>query len=114
MSVSSSETSVTALAFIGRFIGIAINGGFYFLKKIRSIFRADSVFIKEHLKLFLFMYFIQHCFICRPSDSIVSEDAGIDPRTVATLALTALETVLCQDFFIFYCTISAVSSFLVP
>jgi hypothetical protein len=23
------------------------------------------------------MYFIQHCFICRPSDSTVSEDAGI-------------------------------------
>ncbi len=28
---------------------------------------------------FLCMYFIQHCFICRPSDSIVSEDAGIEP-----------------------------------
>jgi hypothetical protein len=33
------------------------------------------------------MYCIQHCFICRPSDSTVSEDAGIDPRTVATSAL---------------------------
>ncbi len=33
------------------------------------------------------MYFIQHCFICRPSDSDVSEDAGIEPRTVATSAL---------------------------
>ncbi len=33
------------------------------------------------------MYFIQHCFICRPSDSTVSEDAGIEPRTVATTAL---------------------------
>ncbi len=33
------------------------------------------------------MYYIQHCFICRHSDSIVSEDAGIEPRTVATLAL---------------------------
>ncbi len=34
------------------------------------------------------MYFIQRCFICRPSDSTVSEDAGIDePRTVATSAL---------------------------
>jgi hypothetical protein len=29
------------------------------------------------------------CFICRPSDSTVSEDAGIEPRTVATWALTA-------------------------
>jgi hypothetical protein len=27
------------------------------------------------------MYFIQHCFVCRPSDSTVSEDAGIEPRT---------------------------------
>jgi hypothetical protein len=33
------------------------------------------------------MYFIQHCFICRPSDSTVSEDAEIEPRTVATLEL---------------------------
>ncbi len=32
---------------------------------------------------------LQHCFICRPSDSSVSEDAGIEPRTVATLPLTA-------------------------
>jgi hypothetical protein len=38
---------------------------------------------------FLFMYVIQHCFICRPSDSTVSEDARIEPWTVATLALTA-------------------------
>jgi hypothetical protein len=44
-------------------------------------------------KLFIFivlsMYFIQHCFcfICRPSDFTVSEDAGIEPRSVATLAL---------------------------
>jgi len=30
------------------------------------------------------MYFIQHCFICSPSDSIMSEDAGIEPSTVAT------------------------------
>ncbi len=36
-----------------------------------------------------FMYVIQHSFIGRPSDSTVSEDAGIEPRTVATLALTA-------------------------
>jgi hypothetical protein len=31
---------------------------------------------------------IQHCVICRPSDSTVSEDAGIEPRTVAATALT--------------------------
>jgi hypothetical protein len=33
------------------------------------------------------MYCIQHCFTCRPSDSTVSKDAGIEPRTVATSAL---------------------------
>ncbi len=39
------------------------------------------------LDFFFFMYDIQHCFICRPSDSSVSEDAGIESRTVATIAL---------------------------
>ncbi len=33
------------------------------------------------------MYFIQRCFTCHPSDSTVSEDAGIELRTVATLIL---------------------------
>jgi hypothetical protein len=33
------------------------------------------------------MNFIQHYFICRSSDSTVSEDAGIESRTVAFLAL---------------------------
>ncbi len=33
---------------------------------------------------FFFMYIIQHGFSCRPSDSTLSEDAGIEPRTVAT------------------------------
>jgi hypothetical protein len=33
------------------------------------------------------IYLIHHCFICRLSDLTVSEDAGIEPRTVATLAL---------------------------
>jgi hypothetical protein len=35
----------------------------------------------------IFYIFIQNCFICRPSDSTVSEDAGIEQRTVATSAL---------------------------
>ncbi len=34
-----------------------------------------------------FSYYIQHCFICRPSDSTVPTDAEIEPRTVATGAL---------------------------
>jgi hypothetical protein len=29
---------------------------------------------------------LQRCFLCHLSDSTVSEDAGIEPRTVATLA----------------------------
>ncbi len=33
------------------------------------------------------MHDIQHCFIYRPSDFTVSEDPGIEPRTVATTAL---------------------------
>ncbi len=32
------------------------------------------------------MCYIPNCFIYRPSDSTVSEDAGIEPRTFATLA----------------------------
>jgi hypothetical protein len=43
----------------------------------------------EFLGFFLFMFDIQHCFICRPSDSTGSEAAGIELRTVATLTLTA-------------------------
>ncbi len=33
------------------------------------------------------MYDIQNCFICRPSDSTVSEDAWIEPRAAVTTAL---------------------------
>jgi hypothetical protein len=41
------------------------------------------------LLIYFFSYFIQHCFICRPSDSTVPTDAWIEPRTVATSALAA-------------------------
>jgi hypothetical protein len=37
--------------------------------------------------VFSFLYDIHPGFICRPSDSTVSEDAGIEPRIVATGAL---------------------------
>ncbi len=37
---------------------------------------------------YFFPYNIQHCFICRPSDSTVPTDAGIEPSTV-TGALAA-------------------------
>jgi hypothetical protein len=52
----------------------------------------DVTFLRRHVKgffIFYFRYVIQHCFIFRPSDSTLSEDAAIEPRTVATLALTA-------------------------
>jgi hypothetical protein len=37
--------------------------------------------------LLFFTYDNQHCFICRPSDSTVPEEARIEPRRVATTAL---------------------------
>ncbi len=50
--------------------------------------KREHYFKRKFFGFFLFMYVIQHCFICRHSDSTVSEDAGTEPRTVATLALT--------------------------
>ncbi len=41
------------------------------------------------MDFFFFMSDTQLCFICHPSDFTVSEDAGIEPRTVAS-ATTAL------------------------
>ncbi len=55
----------------------------YFCRLISCILKRDF------FGFLIFMYLIQHCFICRPSDSTVSEDAGIESRTVATSALTA-------------------------
>jgi hypothetical protein len=47
-----------------------------------------SPFFKKGGSLGIFKCSIQHCFICRPGDSTVLEDAGIEPRTVeVTLAL---------------------------
>jgi hypothetical protein len=37
--------------------------------------------------IFFYVRYIQHCFICSPKDSAMSEDAGIEPRTVATTPL---------------------------
>ncbi len=59
----------------------------YFIQK----FRLYSVFqyLFEGFFIIFSSYYIQHYFICRPSDSIVPTDAGIEPRTVATGALAA-------------------------
>jgi hypothetical protein len=37
--------------------------------------------------LYFYVYALYSTLVCRPSDSTVSEDAGIEHRTVATLAL---------------------------
>jgi hypothetical protein len=48
------------------------------------------------------LYFFQHCFTCRPSDSTVPEEAGIEPRIepriVATLALAVRRSILSARF----------------
>ncbi len=44
-------------------------------------FQISFLFGEEFL---FFSYYIQHCFICRPSDSTVPTDAAIEPRTVAS------------------------------
>jgi hypothetical protein len=48
-------------------------------------YKEDDQIVKQ----VFFLYCIQHCFICRPSDSTVSENAGIKPRTFATFALVS-------------------------
>jgi hypothetical protein len=50
--------------------------------------------------IFLYMYFIQHCFICRLSDSTVSEDGGIEPRTVATSIVSNVNRLVSEPTFI--------------
>ncbi len=42
---------------------------------------------------FFFPYYFQHCFISRPSDSTVPQDAGIKPRTVAIGALAVRRSI---------------------
>jgi len=50
---------------------------------------ACTLLLGDFSEFLFILYVIQHCFICHPSDSTVSEGAGIEPRIVATLALTA-------------------------
>jgi hypothetical protein len=60
---------------------------------VKAIARKDLVaslqenycIVDRHGQAFLLHLFT--LFICRPSDSTVSEDAGTEPRTVETLAL---------------------------
>jgi hypothetical protein len=56
---------------------------------VQKICKVNFVHALVGLDFFLFMYIIQHCFICRLSDFTESEDAEIEHRTVATMRLTA-------------------------
>jgi hypothetical protein len=56
---------------------------FFFINSLRN---SDSQNLFGEF-LGFFLSFSQQCLICRPADSTVSEDAGIEPRNVATLAL---------------------------
>ncbi len=52
------------------------------------------------------MFVVQHCFICRLQDSPVSEDGGIEPRTVATLALAAPDALTTRLDLIHFTTLA--------
>jgi hypothetical protein len=59
-------------------------------KKAHQVTPFSMSYLFIYLFIFLrifFPYYIQHCFIFRPSDSTVPTDAGIEPGTVATGAL---------------------------
>ncbi len=60
--------------------------GEFFANKIFLTLDSGHCYLKGggRVGIFIFMYVIQHCFICRSSDATVSEDAGIEPGAVAT------------------------------
>ena len=61
---------------------------FFLYIYIRGFQQTNRQLYRNYIIYFL-KYLIQHSFVCYNSDSAVSEDAGIEPRTVETLALTA-------------------------
>ncbi len=94
---------MNTITYLSRLIDSVTNGGTYRgalsanLSEPSSVTEMDGVKmpVKKSMRrdptLFLdFWIFsmncIQHCFICRPFESTVTEDAGIEPRTVATSA----------------------------
>ncbi len=67
------------------FKDIQARGGVFRQFRLCSTRKNMATFFNgEFYGFLLFMYDIQHCFICRPSDSTVPEDAEIEPRTVVT------------------------------
>ncbi len=51
------------------------------------VFQTCLIILLFYRGIYFYMYFIQHCIICRPSDCTVSEDAGIEHRTAAATVL---------------------------
>jgi hypothetical protein len=45
-----------------------------------------NIFLGDFL-FFFFLYNVQHCFICRPSDSTVPTDAGIETQDRCNLCI---------------------------
>ncbi len=60
-----------------------------------TIYNLHIFFKGDFLHFFLFKYTIQHCFICRQSDTTVSEDAGIDPGLLR-FCRWQLESLICK------------------
>ncbi len=52
---------------------------------------------------FFFLYDIQHCFLCHPSDSTVSEDAGIEPSEVKQNKISSMSFIV--QYGTIYCSI---------
>ncbi len=49
----------------------------------KKVWAASNIFcVSRGILLFFFKYCSQYCFICRASASTVSEDAGVEPRTL--------------------------------
>ncbi len=58
---------------------------FFWWLRIRTRKEAQFALVKRIVFYFFYLffkYFIQHCFICCPSDSTVSEDDEIETRTI--------------------------------
>jgi hypothetical protein len=55
----------------------------YLILSLPIIFKKDSCG---------FLDFFQHSFICRPTDSAMSEDAGTEPKTCCDIGIDALTT----------------------
>ncbi len=63
------------------------------LKVLRDILKIICrVWFKVFFRGTFYVHYIQHFCICRPSDSTVSEDAGIEPKTVAILVRRSIDS----------------------